>query len=370
MANLVYERVSTDQQSTDRQNLVLAEAGIEDPVPFEGEPGTSSRLHPLQRPKFGELLTYARPGDTVHISEMFRLVRGTGHILDVLDVLHRDQVALRIHDGAFSAMDLTARHPRTGELLSTVKFMVQTLAAAGELQRDLPEHAANEEDVPAPELPVTLDMPGKVADFLRAADLEPAERAALDHGVTVRRGQGPHPVTLIVDSQSVKGASTVGRNSRGYDAAKKINGRKRHITVDTLGLPVMITVTPADIQDRDAARDVFWRPRLTQPQITQVWADRGYAGDLVDWARERLWLSLRIVSRPKGTKGFVVLPRRWKVERTIGWCMNARRNARDYERLPQHSEAHMNWALITLMTRRLTRKKPVPGTAKKQTPAG
>lgn len=79
----------------------------------------------------------------------------------------------------------------------------------------------------------------------------------------------------------------------------------------------MITVTPADIQDRDAARDVFWRLRLTQPQITQVWADRGYAGDLVNWARERLWLTLHIVSRPKGTKGFVVLPRRWKVERTM-----------------------------------------------------
>ncbi|WP_234315190.1 recombinase family protein [Streptomyces globisporus] len=137
MANLVYKRVSTDQQSTARQNLVLDEAGIEDPVVFEEDPGTSSRFHPLQRPKFRELLTYARPGDTLHISEMFRLVRGTGHILDVLDVLHRDQVALRIHDGAFSAMDLTARHPRTGELLSTVKFMVQTLAAAGELQRDL-----------------------------------------------------------------------------------------------------------------------------------------------------------------------------------------------------------------------------------------
>ncbi|MER7870573.1 recombinase family protein [Streptomyces sp. SID8376] len=205
--------------------------------------------------KFRELLTYARPGDTVHISEMFRLVRGTGHILDVLDVLHRDQVALRIHDGAFSAMDLTARHPRTGELLSTVKFMVQTLAAAGELQRDLqreltydglraaeakgnkggrrpavaaataadvrtaylegrsiaalardhrvsrgairtavadllPEHSVIEEDALAPELPVTLDMPGKVADYLRTTELEPAERAALDQGTTVRRGQG------------------------------------------------------------------------------------------------------------------------------------------------------------------------------------
>ncbi|MFD0385836.1 recombinase family protein [Streptomyces stramineus] len=137
MANLVYKRVSTDQQSTARQDLVLAEAGIEGPVVFEEDPGTSSRLHPLQRPEFGELLTYARPGDTVHISVMFRLVRGNQHILDVLEVLHRDQLALRIHDGAFSAMDPTARHPRTGELLSTVKFMVETLAAAGELQRDL-----------------------------------------------------------------------------------------------------------------------------------------------------------------------------------------------------------------------------------------
>ncbi len=257
MANLVYKRVSTDQQSTDRQNLVLDAAGIEDPVVFEEAPGTSSRLHPLERPKFGELLAYARPGDAVHISEMLRLVRGTGHILDVLDILHRDRLALRIHDGAFSAIDLTARHARTGELLSTVKFMVQTLAAAGELQRDLqreltydglraaeakgskggrrpavpagktdtvrtvylegrsiaalarehgvsrgairtavadlmPEHtASSSEDAPAPKVPVTLDMPGKVADFLRALSmLEPAERAALDHGVTVRRGQG------------------------------------------------------------------------------------------------------------------------------------------------------------------------------------
>ncbi|WP_311137407.1 recombinase family protein [Streptomyces sp. I6] len=80
MANLVYKRVSTDQQCTARQDLVLAEAGIEDPVVFEEHPGTSSRLHPLQRPKFGELLTYARSGDTVHISEMFRLVRGNQHI--------------------------------------------------------------------------------------------------------------------------------------------------------------------------------------------------------------------------------------------------------------------------------------------------
>ncbi|MEU2660197.1 recombinase family protein [Streptomyces sp. NPDC007325] len=117
-------------------NLVLEEAGIEDPVVFEEDPGTSSRLHPLQQPKFRELLNRARPGDTVYISEMFRLVRRTSHILDVLDVLHRDRLALRIHDSAYTATDPTTRHPPTGELLSTMKAMAQTLAA-GELQRNL-----------------------------------------------------------------------------------------------------------------------------------------------------------------------------------------------------------------------------------------
>ncbi|WP_247700778.1 recombinase family protein [Streptomyces sp. RM72] len=165
-----------------------------DPVVFEEEPGTSSRLHPLQHPKFPELLTYARPGDTVHISETFRLVRGTGHVLDVLDVLHLDQVALRIHDRAFSAMNLTARHPRTGELLSTVKFLVRTLAAAGELQRKLTYDGllaaeakgtayldgrsiaalARDHDISRGAIPTA------VADFLRTTELEAAERAALD----------------------------------------------------------------------------------------------------------------------------------------------------------------------------------------------
>ncbi|MGA6159749.1 recombinase family protein [Stenotrophomonas sp. NPDC087984] len=187
---MVYKRVSTDQQSTARQNLVLHEAGIEDPVVFEEDGGTSSRLHPLQRPKLRELLTYARPGDTVHISEMFRLVRGTGHILDVLDLLHRDRLALRIHDGAFSAMDLTARHPRTGELLSTVKFMVQTLAAAGELQRDLQREltydglrAAEAQGSKGGRRPA---VPADKTEAVRTAYLEGRSIAALarDHGVS------------------------------------------------------------------------------------------------------------------------------------------------------------------------------------------
>nr|WP_019763255.1 hypothetical protein [Streptomyces sp. WAC04770] len=125
MANLVYKRVSTGQQSTVRLDLGPAEAGIKGPVVFEESPGTSSRSSDPSS------ANCSRTRGTVHISEMFRLVRGNQHILDVFEVLHRDQLALRIHDGAFSAMDLTALHPRTDELLSTVKFMVQTLAAAG-----------------------------------------------------------------------------------------------------------------------------------------------------------------------------------------------------------------------------------------------
>lgn len=88
-------------ESTARQNLVLTEAAIEDPTPPEEEASASSHLHPLQHPKFSALPAYARPGDTVHISEMSRLVRGTAHTLDVLDDLHRGRFALRIHDGAF-----------------------------------------------------------------------------------------------------------------------------------------------------------------------------------------------------------------------------------------------------------------------------
>ncbi len=132
-----------------------------------------------------------------------------------------------------------------------------------------------------------------------------------------------------------------------------------------LGLPVMITVTPADMTDRDAARELLWRLRLMQPQITQVWADSAYAGQLITWADDFLKMTLKTVSRPRNAKGFVVLPRRWRVERTLGWIMKGRRNVRDYERLPQHSEAHLTWALITLMTRRLTRKSPQAKWSKK-----
>lgn len=184
-------------------------------------------------------------------------------------------------------------------------------------------------------------------------------RDALRTRLRVDAGKVPDQVTVIVDSQSVKAAETVSKATRGYDAGKKINGRKRHIAVDTRGLPVTVLVTPADISDRDAARVLLWRLRAVHPQLTLVWGDGAYSGSLIDWARKYLSLTVKTVKRPPGQVGFKVLPRRWVVERTLSWLTRARRNVRDYERLPEHSEAHLNWAAITLMTRRLARQRPL-----------
>ena len=180
-------------------------------------------------------------------------------------------------------------------------------------------------------------------------------RDALAGRIRRTMGKGPRAVATVIDSQSVKAASTVGRDSRGYDAGKKVNGRKRHLVVDTRGLPLLVMVTPADLHDSAAAKEVLFRLRLMHPQITIVWADTAYAGKLVDWAKQHLNLTIKPVSRPKDASGFVILPRRWIVERSLAWITHARRHARDYERLVQHSETLITWAAITLMTRRLTR---------------
>jgi transposase len=128
---------------------------------------------------------------------------------------------------------------------------------------------------------------------------------------------------------------------------------------------VMVMVTPADLHDAAAAKEVLFRLRLMHPEITIVWADSAYAGKLVDWAKQHLNLTIKPVSRPKDASGFVVLPRRWVVERSLAWMMHARRHARDYERLIQHSETLITWAAITLMTRRLARKGATPSWPRK-----
>lgn len=163
------------------------------------------------------------------------------------------------------------------------------------------------------------------------------------------------PTAAIVDSQSIRGAETVGRSSRGYDAGKKVNGRKRHIAVDTCGLLLAVLVTGAGVQDRDGGRLLLLALRACFGSISLVWADSGYAGKLVGWAATQLTLTLQIVSKLAGQTTFVVLPRRWCVERTFSWINRCRRTVRDYERLPEHHAAMVQWAMIAIMARRLAR---------------
>lgn len=175
--------------------------------------------------------------------------------------------------------------------------------------------------------------------------------------VRIAEGRAATPSAAIIDSASVRVAETVGKPSRGYDAGKRINGRKRHIAVDTLGLLLCVMVTPASVQDRDGARPLLQHLAPSWRRIRLVWADGGYAGKLVDWARTSLTIVLQIVKRSDDTTGFVVLPRRWVVERTLAWITRHRRCARDYERLPAHHEAMVRWTMIRITSRRLT--KPV-----------
>ncbi|MFJ6651150.1 transposase [Streptomyces sp. NPDC091290] len=130
-------------------------------------------------------------------------------------------------------------------------------------------------------------------------------------------GKGPLAVATVIDSQSVKAAETVSKATRGYDAGKKINGRKRHLVVDARGLPLMVMVTPADLHDAAAAKEVFFRLRLMHPEITIVWADSAYAGEIIGRAKQHLNLTIKPSSRPKDASGFIVLPRRWVVERWL-----------------------------------------------------
>jgi putative transposase len=158
----------------------------------------------------------------------------------------------------------------------------------------------------------------------------------------------------IIDSQSVK--STECSEQRGYDAGKKINGRKRHVLVDTLGLMLLVLVLPANIQDRDAARQLLetFFGQKSRRGLKHIWADGGYAGALVAWALKLWRCTVEIVKRTDAHT-FRVLPRRWVVERTFGWLGRYRRLSRDYERQAQTGETMVYLAMIRLMLTRLAR---------------
>jgi len=174
--------------------------------------------------------------------------------------------------------------------------------------------------------------------------------------VRLAAGRKAVPTAAVIDSQSVKGSEMIARGRRGYDAGKKINGTKRHIAVDTAGLLLTVLVTAASVQDRDAARPLLWNLRRAFPAVKLAWADGGYAGKLVAWAKTSLRLTLEIVKRPDDLHAFKVLPRRWVVERTLAWITRHRRTVRDYERLPAHHETYVYWSMIIVMTRCLARQ--------------
>jgi putative transposase len=172
--------------------------------------------------------------------------------------------------------------------------------------------------------------------------------------VRKQAGKSPQPTAAIIDSQSAKTAGYGG--ICGYDAGKKIKGRKRHIIVDTLGLLLGLHVHAANIQDRDGAKVLIMKVKNILTTLELIWADGGYRGQLIVWVKETTGWVMEIVKRNSDMKGFEVLPKRWIVERTFGWLSQSRRLAKDYEVTIRNSQAMIRVAMIHLMTKRIAQK--------------
>lgn len=226
------------------------------------------------------------------------------------------------------------------ELLNAILYLLKTGCGWRDLPHDFP-----------PE--------GTVRDYFhqwRRRGVYKAINDALRQAVRVQAGREPKPSAGVIDSQSAKSTRTTG--SRGYDAGKRIKGRKRHLLVDTMGLLVCVVVHVANIQDRDGAKLVFEHCQDEQDRLELVWADGAYGGKLIAWTAETCGWKLEIVKRNADASGFEVLPRRWVVERTLGWLNNYRRLSKDYEYWPETSESMVHIAMSQVMLRRLTHEQP------------
>ena len=163
-------------------------------------------------------------------------------------------------------------------------------------------------------------------------------------------GKEESPSVGIIDSQSSKTTSTAGEEI-GYDAGKKIKGRKRHVVADTMGMLMTVVVHGADKQDRQAAETVIETLKYRFPRLTKIFADGGYAGQLLECVQKKFGWFIEIVKRT--THEFKILPKRWIVERTLAWINNCRRNSKDYERLCESSVAMVQLSMIRVMLNRI-----------------
>lgn len=164
-------------------------------------------------------------------------------------------------------------------------------------------------------------------------------------------GRNESPSLGLIDSQSVKTSCIT--KDKGYDAGKKVSGRKRHIITDTMGFILAVIVHNANIQDRDGAKLVLKELQYKFPRLKKILADGGYRGELIEWTLLVLGWTLEVVAKVAGVSTFVVIPRRWVVERTFGWFNFNRRLAKDYEVVNECSVAFIHLAMIRVMLNRI-----------------
>lgn len=228
-------------------------------------------------------------------------------------------------------------HPRR-EVVNAILYVVRAGCAWELLPRDFPPHKT-------------------IYDYYnkwRKQGLWLKIHNRLHERVRVREGRAAAPTAAILDSQTVKCAAV--RGSRGYDAGKKVLGRKRHVLVDSLGMILAVLITPASVQDREGAADLLGLLAHTFSRIKLIWADSAYAGKLIQWIhglRRHTRITLEIVRRSDQQQGFQVQRKRWIVERTFGWLTRYRRLRCDYEEHMESSAAMIHIAMISLMLKRL-----------------